>query len=65
MLIISNTSDKVDTAALFSTKKEKGLHGIGIKSIKSSVERLGGLVQFDCSDEIFKLSIVIQNCLQN
>ena len=63
MIVISNTSDEVDTTALSSTKKEKGLHGIGISSIKSSVERLDGLVKFDYADGIFKLNIMVQNCL--
>lgn len=63
-LVITNTSDEVDTDALTSTKKEKGLHGIGVSSIKSSVDRLGGLVKFDCKDGIFKLNIMICNCLQ-
>ena len=61
IITITNTSDKVDITALNSTKKDKGLHGIGISSIKSSVERLGGLVKFDYSDGIFKLSIMVQN----
>lgn len=63
MIVISNTSDEVDTTALSSTKKEKGLHGIGISSIKSSVESLDGLVKFDYADGIFKLNIMVQNCL--
>lgn len=62
-IVITNTSDKVDTSALTSTKKEQGLHGIGIKSIKSSVDRLGGLVSFDYEDDIFKLNIMAHNCL--
>ena len=61
IITITNTSDKVDIMALTSTKKDKGLHGIGISSIKSSVERLGGLVKFDYADGIFKLSIMVQN----
>lgn len=64
IIVISNTSDKVDVTALSSTKKEKGLHGIGIGSIKSSAERLNGLVKFGYMEGIFKLDIVIQNCLQ-
>ena len=48
---------------LTSTKKEQGLHGIGINSIKSSVDRLGGLVSFDYEDGIFKLNIMVRNCL--
>ena len=63
-IVITNTSDKVDTSVLTSTKKEQGLHGIGINSIKSSVDRLGGLVSFDYDDGIFKLNIMVRNCLQ-
>ncbi len=63
-IVITNTSDEVDTADLSSTKKKKGLHGIGVESIKSSVERLGGLVKFDYESGIFKLSIMVSNCLQ-
>jgi len=62
-IVITNTSDKVDTSVLTSTKKERGLHGIGINSIKSSVDRLGGLVSFDYEDGIFKLNIMVRNCL--
>lgn len=63
-IVITNTSDKVDTSVLTSTKKEQGLHGIGINSIKSSVDRLGGLVSFDYDDGFFKLNIMVRNCLQ-
>ena len=63
MIVIFNTSGEVDTTTLSSTKKEKGLHGIGISSIKSSVERLDGLVKFDYADGIFKLNIMVKNCL--
>lgn len=63
LLVITNTSDEVNTAALTSTKKEKGLHGIGISSIKSLVERLGGLVTFDYKEGIFRLNIMVCNCL--
>ena len=63
-LVITNTSDKVDASVLSSTKKEKGVHGIGTGSIKSSVDRLGGLVNFDCENGIFTLNIMVQNRLQ-
>ena len=61
MIVITNTSADVDLSALPSTKTDKGLHGIGISSIKSSVERLDGLAKFDQSGGIFKLSIMVQN----
>lgn len=60
-LVITNTSDKVDVNVLSSTKKEEGFHGIGISSIKSSVNRLDGLIKFECDNEIFKVNIMIQN----
>ena len=62
-LVITNTSDKVDTAVLSSTKKEKGLHGIGMSSIKSSVERLEGLMNYSYENGIFKLNIMVHNRL--
>ena len=61
-LVITNTSNKVDASVLSSTKKEKGLHGIGVSSIKSSVDRLGGLLKFDYENGIFKVNIMVQNC---
>jgi sensor histidine kinase regulating citrate/malate metabolism len=63
-LVITNTSDKVNPSDLSSTKKDKGIHGIGINSIRSSVDRLGGLINLDYEDGIFKLNIMIHNCLQ-
>ena len=51
----------MDVNVLSSTKKEEGLHGIGISSIKSSVNRLDGLIKFECDNEIFKVNIMIQN----
>ncbi|MGN0630828.1 MAG: GHKL domain-containing protein [Ruminococcus sp.] len=65
MLIISNTSDEVDPSALISTKKDKGLHGIGISSIRSSVERLNGFMKLEYAEGIFKLCIMVQNDLSS
>ncbi|MDE6834644.1 MAG: ATP-binding protein, partial [Ruminococcus sp.] len=62
-LVITNTSNEVNTAVLSSTKKEKGLHGIGMSSIKSSVERLEGHMKYDYDDGIFNLNIMIPNYL--
>lgn len=58
---ISNTSDMVDTENLSSTKKKAGMHGIGVNSIKSSVERLKGVAKFSYKDGVFKLNIVVWN----
>ncbi len=61
LISISNTSDVVDTENLSSTKKKTGMHGIGVNSIKSSVERLKGVVKFSYKNSIFKLNIVVPN----
>lgn len=61
LISISNTSDMVDTENLSSTKKKTGMHGIGVNSIKSSVERLNGVVKFSYKDGVFKLNIVVCN----
>lgn len=61
LISISNTSDMVDTENLSSTKKKTGMHGIGVNSIKSSVERLKGVVKFSYKDGVFKLNIVVWN----
>ncbi len=61
LISISNTSDMVDTENLSSTKKKTGMHGIGVNSIKSSVERLKGVVKFNYKDGVFKLNIVVWN----
>ncbi len=61
-IVITNTSEKVDTSSLLSSKKDSGLHGVGISSIRSSVDRLGGLVKFDHEDGVFELNVMIPNC---
>ena len=57
-IVITNTSDEVDPNSLYSTKTNKIIHGIGVSSIKSSVERLGGLVKFGYSDLILWFKMV-------
>ena len=61
-IVITNTSEKVDTSSLVSSKKDSGLHGVGISSIRSSADRLGGLVKFDYEDGVFELNVMISNC---
>lgn len=61
-IVITNTSEKVDTSSLVSSKNDSGLHGVGISSIRSSVDRLGGLVKFDHEDGVFELNVMISNC---
>ena len=42
-----------------TTKKNKELHGIGLKSVKSSVERYKGDIIFEQQDGVFIVSIVL------
>lgn len=61
IILVSNSSDNVDIDCLASTKKELRFHGVGTQSIKSSVERLNGIIVFDYSDNLFKLMLMIPN----
>lgn len=61
IMLITNTSDEVNIDDLVSTKKEKGVHGIGAESIRSSVESLNGIVDFNYEDGVFKLTLMVMN----
>lgn len=61
IMLITNTSDEVNIEDLASTKKEKGVHGIGTESIRSSVESLNGIVDFNYEDGVFKLTLMVMN----
>jgi len=54
---IMNSSNKVDTNNLKTTKSGGGLHGIGIGSIQNSVQRLGGIVAFNWNDGVFSVDL--------
>lgn len=61
IMLITNTSDEVNIDDLVSTKKEKGVHGIGTESIRSSVESLNGIVDFNYEYGVFKLTLMVMN----
>lgn len=61
IMLITNTSDEVNIDDLVSTKKEKGVYGIGTQSIRSSVESLNGIVDFNYGDGVFKLTLMVMN----
>ena len=61
IMLITNTSGEVNIEDLTSTKKEKGVHGIGTQSIRSSVESLNGIVDFNYEDGVFKLTLMVMN----
>lgn len=58
---ISNSSCDVDLNNLHTNKFDKALHGIGIESMKTSVERLNGFMNQSCQNRIFFLKIVLPN----
>lgn len=52
---------KIDVNNLISTKEERESHGLGILQMQSLSEKYNGNVFFDCNDEQFKTTIVL-NC---
>lgn len=59
-ICVMNSSDEVDTQNLKSSKSGKGLHGIGISSIKKAADQLGGVTSFEWEDETFTADILIK-----
>lgn len=58
---VSNSSCDVDLNNLHTSKFDKALHGIGIESMKTSVERLNGFMNQGCENGIFFLKMVLPN----
>lgn len=59
---VSNTILKPVLAVnpeLRSTKKDSGLHGLGVTNIRRIVDNYGGMMKFDESDRLFECSIAI------
>lgn len=50
---------KFENGNLVTTKKDKNIHGYGIKSIKMTVAKYGGMVNIDTKGNWFNLSILI------
>ena len=46
-------------SAFISTKKEKGLHGIGIKSVENTIEKYNGYLQSLVEDETFTSILIL------
>lgn len=61
IMLITNSSDEVNIDDMVSTKKEKGVHGIGTESIRSAVESLNGIVDFNYDEGVFKLTLMVMN----
>lgn len=45
---------------LVSTKKEKGLHGVGLKSVQNTAEKYGGFLQCDAEKQVFMATLVLK-----
>ena len=63
-LVIKCENSKVNNIVeksnkIFTDKKDKFIHGIGINSIKTSVEKYNGTVAIDYNNEIFVINIYI------
>ena len=65
IITISNpTADAVDINALnngtFRTsKKDKEHHGFGVRNIRKTVEKYGGMLTFSCADNEFVMTVVL------
>lgn len=58
------TAEEVDTAALNSgrhqtSKPDKERHGFGVRNIRRTVEKYGGMLSFSCENRVFTLTIVL------
>lgn len=58
---ISNSSDNVDLNDIKTSKENKAAHGIGMKSIKMSVEKMNGHLSYCCKEGVFSLKMVLLN----
>ena len=60
---ISNSSEYVNVYDLQTSKNDLKIHGIGISSIRSSVDKMKGYMSIDYCDGIFYLKMVLSNQL--
>ena len=52
--------EKFNEHGLFlTTKPDKDKHGYGLKSVQKIVEEQGGTVEFDCSANVFKTTVLL------
>lgn len=50
---------KTDGRKILSTKKEKGIHGIGIKSVENMAEKYGGYLDIRVEGDVFKAILLL------
>lgn len=58
---ISNSSDDIDLNDMRTSKQNKAAHGIGMKSITMSVEKMNGCMSYNCKGGVFSLKMVLLN----
>lgn len=61
LIEIYNLSNFIDTDDFISSKLDKGLHGYGIQSIRSSAERIGATINFKYAEGVFTLRLLFKN----
>lgn len=62
LLSIENSNcemPKLKKDIFVSSKNEKGMHGWGIKSVKQIVEKYNGEIEFQYTEEVFKVQILL------
>ena len=63
--ITNSTAEKVDCTKLmagegrFTTKEDKSLHGFGLRNIRRTVEKYGGIMQLASEDNEFRMTVVL------
>ena len=58
---ISNNSDNVDLSALHTKKNNKSIHGIGMVSMRTSVTKMNGYMNYYYKKGIFSINLVLPN----
>lgn len=56
---ITNNSDYVDTNNMLTSKSNKTAHRLGMESIRTSVEKMNGVMYCSCENGIYSLKIVV------
>ena len=59
--IANPVAENINISELSSTKPDKNLHGLGIKSMRAIAEKYNGDLFFTCKNNIFTVNIIISN----
>ncbi len=63
-IVVSNPTaitPKIENGTIATTKRDKGLHGLGLESIRTLAQRYGGTATILCENYIFTLIVVLKN----